>query len=196
MLHAEDGNFVKDADGRNKLVDHPDFCETWAVMEKLLATGKVKAIGVSNFSVKNLEILLKTAKIVPAVNQVECHPILGQHELLAYMKTKGILLTAYGPTGYAQVREHPEVVKLAEKYDISPARVSLAWHLARGAAACPKSTNAERQKQNLQLPKLDEEDIKILDSLDQDKHLCAYTGPPGVVSGWTYEQLGWGVFRP
>lgn len=64
-------------------------------MEKVYATGRVKAIGVSNFSVKNLEVLLKTAKVVPAVNQVEAHPYCPQEELVQYCKGKGIHLTAY-----------------------------------------------------------------------------------------------------
>ncbi|KZO97312.1 Aldo/keto reductase [Calocera viscosa TUFC12733] len=173
------------------LLERPTFSEVWAEMEKLVETGKVKNIGVSNFSVKNLEILLKTAKIVPAVNQVELHPVLAQNDLLAYCKEKGIILTAYSPTGYAEVRENPEVKKIAKKHGVSSPPVTLAWHVQRGTSAVPKSANAERQKENLNLPKLDEEDMKILNSLDQGKRLCDYPGDDGTILGWTLEQLGW-----
>lgn len=66
-------------------------------MERLLATGKVKAIGVSNFDIHNLEVLRRSSKVVPAVNQVELHPYLQQDRLLEYCKQRGILLTAYSP---------------------------------------------------------------------------------------------------
>jgi len=188
--YRTDGSGPKRPDGTWDLDDECTFSQTWADMEKLMGTGKVRAIGVSNFSIKNLEILLKTATIVPAVNQVELHPLLAQNDLVKYCKEKGIMLTAYSPTGYAQVSEHPEVVKIAAKHGVSSPQVSLAWHVQRGYTACPKSTNSERQKANLNLPTLDEEDVKILNSLDQNKHLCNY-GPPPLVSGWTYEQLGW-----
>ena len=77
----------------------PTFVETWKDMEKLLETGKVRAIGVSNFSVKLLEVLLEEASIVPATNQVELHPCLPSFELKKYCEEKGIILTAYSPLG-------------------------------------------------------------------------------------------------
>lgn len=77
----------------------PTFVEVWQEMEKLLETGKVRAIGVSNFSIKNLEILLPHAKVIPVTNQVEMHPCYPQNELKKYCEEKGILLTAYSPFG-------------------------------------------------------------------------------------------------
>lgn len=81
---------------RDVILDHP-FTKTWESMERLLATGKVKAIGVSNFDIHNLEILRRSSKVVPAVNQVELHPYLQQGRLLEYCKQRGIVLTAYSP---------------------------------------------------------------------------------------------------
>ncbi|KAJ7874823.1 NADP-dependent oxidoreductase domain-containing protein [Mycena olivaceomarginata] len=75
--------------------EHPTFVETWKEIEKLLETGKVRSIGVSNFSIKTLEELLSQCSIVPATNQVELHPCLPQDDLKAYCDSKGILLTAY-----------------------------------------------------------------------------------------------------
>ncbi|KAF8586927.1 Aldo/keto reductase [Ramaria rubella] len=180
---TEDGNYA--------VVDHPNLNETWASMEKLLQTGKVKSIGISNFSVKTLTQLLKTAKIIPAVNQTEMHPHLAEKALVELAKAKGIVLTAYSPTGYAPVREDPAVVAIAKKYNASPAQISLAWHLSRGSVAIPKSTSSEHQLQNINLPSLDQEDIATLDTLDKGIHLCERPGPKARVYGWTYEQMGW-----
>lgn len=79
--------------------EHPTFNETWADMEKLCTGGKVRAIGVSNFSVKTLEDLLATAKVIPAVNQIQMHPFLPQNEVKVLCEAKGIHLTAYSPVG-------------------------------------------------------------------------------------------------
>ena len=86
----------------NKMIPYgesPTYVETWRDMEKLLGTGKVRSIGVSNFSVALLEVLLKETTFVPATNQVEMHPFLPQNKLKAYCDAKGIHLTAYAPLG-------------------------------------------------------------------------------------------------
>ena len=82
-------------------LDEEGVKEAWQAMEKLVETGKVRSIGVSNFTIKHLEKLLTYAKIVPAVNQVELHPQLPQNDLLKYCESKGIHLTAYSPLGSA-----------------------------------------------------------------------------------------------
>ncbi|KAI0773400.1 NADP-dependent oxidoreductase domain-containing protein [Irpex lacteus] len=139
----------KDKRGIIKTKDRP-FTETWAAMEDIYLNSKrVRAIGISNFSVKNLEILLKNAKVVPAVNQVELHPYLIQEDLLRYCKEKGIVLTAYTPTGYATVRSDSLIVELASKYKVTPTQIILAWHLARGVVVVPASRNTEHQKENV-----------------------------------------------
>ncbi|KAH9951734.1 NADP-dependent oxidoreductase domain-containing protein [Amylocystis lapponica] len=178
-------------DGPQILRDSPAFNETWAGIEKLYASGKAKAIGVSNFSIKNLEKLLTTAKVIPAVNQVEMHPYLPQEDLKAYCDSKGIVLTAYTPTGYATVRNDPLIAELAKKYNSTPGQVVLAWHVARGVSAVPKSTDAQRQKDNITLPNLEQEDVKRITGLDRNERLCNKANEKGLVGGWTYEQLGW-----
>ncbi len=79
--------------------ESPTYVETWRDMEKLLGTGKVRSIGVSNFSVALLEVLLKETTVVPATNQVEMHPCLPSFELKKYCDEKGIILIAYSPLG-------------------------------------------------------------------------------------------------
>ncbi|KAL5524550.1 hypothetical protein ACEPAF_9690 [Sanghuangporus sanghuang] len=186
----DQGDFIVD--------DTITFNQTWEDMEKVYnESGKVKAIGVSNFSVKNLKKLLETAKIIPAVNEVEMHPHQAQPELLEFCREKGIILTAYSPTGYAGVANDPTIIKLAEKYGVSPPQINLAWDLARGTAAVPKSTNEARQRANLlELPTLSKEDIELISSLHKNVHYCGYPGPRErdghkLVFGWTFEQMGW-----
>jgi glycerol 2-dehydrogenase (NADP+) len=99
-------------------------------MEALLTTGKVKAIGVANYSVKYLEQLLKEAKVIPAVNQIENHPSLPQQEIVDFCTSKGIHVTAYSPlgsTGSPMMKAEP-VVKMAEKRNVTTASVLLSWH--------------------------------------------------------------------
>jgi diketogulonate reductase-like aldo/keto reductase len=107
-----------------------DHTQTWAELEKLVETGKVKAIGVSNYSKRYLEELLPKAKIIPAVNQIENHPALPQQEIVDFCKEKGILITAYSPlgsTGSPMFKAEP-VVKLAEKKGVTPAAILLSYH--------------------------------------------------------------------
>jgi len=174
-----------------KIVDSPTFHDSWAELEKLLASGKVKAIGVSNFSIKTLEELFETAKVTPAVNQVEMHPYLTQNDLVEFCAKKGIIPTAYTPTGYANVRDNPLIVELAAKYKASTAQIVLAWHLARGTVVVPKSANIERQKENINLPTLDAEDVNKITGLDRGERLFNKPDEHGMVWGWTTEQIGW-----
>ncbi|KAG4400832.1 hypothetical protein GLYMA_07G137200v4 [Glycine max] len=107
--------------------------ETWNAMEGLFASGQARAIGVSNFSTKKLQDLLGYAKIPPAVNQVECHPVWQQPALHNLCKSTGVHLTAYCPLGSpgswvkGQVLKEPLLKEIAEKLHKSPAQVALRW---------------------------------------------------------------------
>lgn len=143
-------------------------------MEKLLETGKVKSIGVSNFSVKTFDVLLPHVKIVPVVNQVrmvgsitllkrkltptsdpkvQLHPYLPQTELLDYCTSKGIHLTAYSPLGQTNspLFTDDTIVRIAEKYGISTGQVLLSWGVQRGTSVVPKSEKEERLRSNLKV---------------------------------------------
>ncbi|KAJ7132381.1 NADP-dependent oxidoreductase domain-containing protein [Mycena epipterygia] len=173
------------------VVDTPTFNETWAEMEKIYSSGRARAIGVSNFSIKTLEQLFKTAKIVPAVNQVEMTPYLAQTELLDYCREKGIVITAYSPSGHEKVRSDPTIGALATKYGVTPTQIILSWHVARGVSAVPKSANPDRQKENLALPTLSAEDVAKVTALDRNERIVNKIGPDGKLYGWTAEQYGW-----
>lgn len=99
-------------------------------MEKLLDTGKVKAIGVCNYSVQFLEELLPHAAVIPAVNQIENHPSLPQQEIVDFCKTKGIHVTAYSPLGSTggPLMTNETIVKIAKKHNVSSSTVLLSWH--------------------------------------------------------------------
>ena len=142
-------------------------------MEKLLDTGKVKAIGVSNFSKKELEDLIKVAKVKPAVHQLETHPYLQQQEFIDWHKEQGIAVTAYSPFGNQNdiydagkrvniLIKHPIITKIAKKHGCTGAQVALAWGIKRGTSVVPKSVNEGRIKSNFECLKvqLDEADMR------------------------------------
>jgi len=165
--------------------------KTWSKMEGLLKTGKVKAIGVSNFSVKILNQLLETAKVVPAVNQVEMHPYLAQQDLLEFCNEKGIHITAYSPTGHRLLRDDPVIKDLAVKYDATPTQIILGWGLARGVSLATQSKNELHRKQTLNLPELDPKDVGKVTALDRMQLSRFKLDEYGTVLGWTPEQYGW-----
>lgn len=99
-------------------------------MESLLASGKVRAIGVCNYSVKFLEELLAHATVTPAVNQIENHPSLPQQDVIDFCKTNGIHVTAYSPLGSmgSPLMKEKAITDVAERLNVSPANVLLSYH--------------------------------------------------------------------
>ncbi|KAK0438468.1 reductase AKOR2 [Armillaria borealis] len=189
-------DFPLGPDGSEITVDSPTFNESYAEIEKIYASGRAKAIGVSNFSIKtdtrSLEELLQTATVVPAVNQIERHPYLAQNDLIAYHKKKGIATEAYSPGGNKNaIREDPVINAISAKRGVSPTQIILAWHLAGGIIIVPKSENEQRQKENITLPALDEEDLKRIDQLDRGERICNKLDKNGKIWGWTKERMGW-----
>ncbi|KAI0686536.1 Aldo/keto reductase [Earliella scabrosa] len=195
----------------NKPIPHdqsPTYVETWRDMEKLLETGKVRSIGVSNFSIKLLDVLLKETSVVPATNQVELHPCLPSFELKRYCDEKGIILTAYSPLGRPKEYDgkpiflnDPDVMRIAQEHDTTPGQVALSWGVQRGTVVIPKSENPERIKQNITLVSLTDENMMALDAIHtkagMHRSLLRYHtySDDGSVLGWTYEQLGWNMVK-
>jgi glycerol 2-dehydrogenase (NADP+) len=120
----------KHPDGSHDIVKDWSQIRTWKLMEKLVSTGKVKAIGVSNYSVRYLEELLPHATVIPAVVQIENHPSLPQQEIVDFCKTKNIHVTAYSPFGStgSPMMENENVLRIAKKHMVSPSTVLLSWH--------------------------------------------------------------------
>lgn len=133
--------------------DNPDWkqldLDTWKAMEELYEEGKIKAIGVSNFLPHHIENILNNCKIKPMVNQIEFHPGYTQEATVSYCQERGILVQAWSPMGRMRVLQEPLVVELAQKYQVSPAKICLRYALQRGITILPKSSSLERMKQNL-----------------------------------------------
>ncbi|KAK9243039.1 NADP-dependent oxidoreductase domain-containing protein [Lipomyces tetrasporus] len=148
-----------------------DFVKTWAEMQKLVYTGLVKAIGVSNFSTKNLQRLLdaESTKIFPAANQVELHPFNPQHKLLKFCADHDIHLTAYSPLGSntGPLQEEPAIKDMAAKYNKTAAQVLISWAIQRGTSVIPKSVTPSRIEQNFEDFALEDGDIEALNRLCQ-----------------------------
>lgn len=136
-----------------------DIPATWEAMEKLYDSGKARAVGVSNFSCKKLEDLFAVARVPPAVNQVECHPVWQQDKLRKLCQSKGVHLSAFSPLGSPgspgvngpSVLNNPIVVSVAEKLQKTPAQVALRWGIQMGHSVLPKSTNEARIKENINI---------------------------------------------
>jgi diketogulonate reductase-like aldo/keto reductase len=143
--------------------------ETWRAMERILADGKARAIGVSNYTIRHIEELLSTAKVPPAVNQVEFHPFLFQRDLLEHCRRRGIRIEAYAPLVKAQRMEHPVLVRVARKHGKTPAQVLIRWCLEHEVVVIPKSVRPERIRENLEVFdfSLDAADLTELDGLDE-----------------------------
>ncbi|KIM43610.1 hypothetical protein M413DRAFT_25941 [Hebeloma cylindrosporum] len=106
-------------------------------------------------------------------------------------------LTAYTPSGYSVVRDDPLIVSLAEKYKATPTQIIFAWHLSRNTVIVPKSESSERQKENITIPTLSEEDLGKIWGLDRGQRISSKADPTtGQVFGWTLEQLGWETYPP
>lgn len=147
------------------------YKETWRALEELYRSGKVRAIGVSNFQIHHLEDLLNEANVVPAVNQVELHPLLSQQELRSYCKSHRIQVEAWGPLMQANNLDHPVLKELADKHGKSPAQVILRWHLQNGVVAIPKSVHEDRIRENADIFdfQLSTEDMAQIDAMNENR---------------------------
>eukprot|EP00884_Botryococcus_braunii_P023108 jgi/Botrbrau1/9481/Bobra.0252s0099.1 len=148
--------------------------ETWQAMEELVRDGLVKAIGVSNFNLSQVEDLLSWSKIKPVVNQVELHPLLAQRKLVGSCLRKGVQCVAYSGLGHGKLDllQHPVVVRLAEEMGHSPAQVLLRWNVQRGVPVLARSSNPGRVRENaagLFEWRLSERQKAQLDALDEGK---------------------------
>lgn len=145
--------------------------ETWRAMEEIYRSGKVRAIGVSNFLPHHLSPLLKTAEIMPMVNQIEFRPGYPQTECVEWCLARGIVPEAWRPLGAGAALTGDVMTELSQKYGKSPAQICLRWVLQHRLVPLVKSANPVRMRENLQVYdfELSAEDMAKIDALPRDE---------------------------
>ncbi|MGX7025709.1 aldo/keto reductase [Vagococcus hydrophili] len=143
------------------------YHDTWHAMEEIYASGKAKAIGISNFHPQHIEDLMTTAKIKPMINQIELHPNQNQKELVAYCHNTDIAITAYSPLGHGGALENPVLIELAKKHHKSVAQIILRWDIQNKITVIPKSVSSERIAANIDIFdfELSPEEMNAIDQL-------------------------------
>jgi 2,5-diketo-D-gluconate reductase A len=140
------------------------YVDTWRAFEKLLADGRVRSIGVSNFEIPHLQRLISETDVVPTVNQIELHPQFPQDELREFHAEHGILTESWGPLGQGKgLLEDPTIVEVARRKDRTPAQVVLRWHVQLGCIVIPKSVNPDRIQENIDLFDFELDDADMAD---------------------------------
>lgn len=150
------------------------FGNTWKAMEKLREEGKVKSIGVSNFSIQDLELLKTVSDVVPTVNQVEFHPFFNHPELKAYCQENGIALQAYAPLARGAYLNSPLMIEIGKNHQKSPAQVGLRWLVQQGIGVIPKSVHEERLAENSQIFDfvLSDEEMAAITAMDVQQRVA------------------------
>ena len=145
------------------------FINSWQALERIRESGQAKAIGVSNFEISHLEALFQTSGIVPAVNQIEYHPLWKQSDLYEYCKERGIAVQAYAPLARGAYLKKDTMIHIGETYGKSPAQIGLRWLVQKGISAIPKSVNPERIAENADIFdfELTDMEMKTIDALDE-----------------------------
>jgi len=150
--------------------------DTWLAMEKIFKSGRAKAIGVSNYNPHHIEEISKVWSVVPAINQIELHPILTQKPLLECCRQYGIVPQSWSPLGgfrpeaKERLLENEVLVKIAKKYGKSTAQVILRWNIDLGIVCIPKSVTPSRIRENFDIFdfELTAEDVAAIDGLNKD----------------------------
>lgn len=151
--------------------------ETLQAMKYLYDRGKIKNVGVSNFSVYQLNVALKITPVPITVNQVEFHPWLYQKDLLEVCQENDVLVEASAPLARTKVLQDETILEIADKYDKSPAQIVLKWELQKGIVPLPKSKSKGHIEENLNVFdwELAAEDVEKIDSIDQEKRVYMIT---------------------
>lgn len=145
------------------------LCQTWKAVSELYKAGKIKAIGVSNFLPHHMKVLEENFEILPMVNQLELHIGYMQNYAVDYCRERNIHIQAWSPLGRGRIKENPFIVKMAEKYMVTPEKLMLRFLNQQDISIIPKSNNEERMKANLDIYDftIDEFDMSLLLSLPQ-----------------------------
>jgi diketogulonate reductase-like aldo/keto reductase len=141
----------------------------YQAMEEIYTSGRVKAIGVSNFSPSDIQNILDHCEIVPAVNQIAYFIGIDQSETISYCQSKGIFIEAYSPLGIGYLLDNPTINEVAKKYHVSPAQICIRYLIQKETAPLPKSIHESRIKENTEVDfEIKEEDMNLLDTVKGD----------------------------
>lgn len=163
-----------------------DYYAAWRALEDLYKEGRLRAIGISNFSAERMADLCSFNEIKPMVNQVETHPFYQQKHLHGWMQKLGILHEAWGPLAEHRIGEllqNPMLAAIGNKYGKTPAQVILRFNVQRGVVVIPKSSHKERIKENIDIFdfSLTEDEMQQIRALDEDKSLWLAYDDPNIV---------------
>ncbi|SLC88656.1 aldo/keto reductase, diketogulonate reductase [Mycobacteroides abscessus subsp. abscessus] len=140
--------------------------EAWRALEEAYEAGKLRAIGVSNFEQVDLENLIHNGKVKPMVNQILAHITNVPSDVIEYSQSQNIVVEAYSPIAHGAILDHPVVKKMAEKYEVSPAQLSIRYVIQLDTVALPKSISKDHMKDNAAVDfTISEEDMKTLNEL-------------------------------
>jgi aldehyde reductase len=177
----------RDQDGNVIYDNGVTLLDTWRAMEGLIDAGKCRAIGLSDISLKELLPIYESARIKPAVVQVEAHPYLPETELLEFCKENGIVLLAFAPLGHGMkpgLLEDPVVSAVAVRVGKTPAQVLLAWAIQRGTAVLTTPKSAARARENFDISALPEDAFDQINRIQTRRRLneVVKTGSPGFIA--------------
>jgi diketogulonate reductase-like aldo/keto reductase len=150
------------------------YLDTWRAMVDLYHQGRVRAIGVSNFHIHHLKDILDSSDVVPAVNQIELHPLLNQKAIRDFCQLNNIVVEAWSPLMKGRL-EHKVLMELATHYGKTPAQIVLRWHVQHGVVVIPKSVHDHRIRENSNIFdfSLSSSDMDAIDGLNEDRRLGA-----------------------
>lgn len=153
--------------------------EAWRAMETAFDAGKLRAIGVSNFLPSDLDNLFASSRVKPMVNQVLAHISNTPTDLIAYCKSKDLLVEAYSPIAHGELLKNNAVARMAEKYGVSAPQLSIRYTLQLGLLPLPKTANPDHMKDNAGVDfVISDGDMKVLTSLPQIEHYGDASGMP------------------
>ena len=153
--------------------------EAWRALEEAYNEGKLKAIGVSNFLIEDLESLMETAKVKPMVNQVLCHISNTPAELIEFCQKNDILVEAYSPIAHGEILNQPEIKAIADKYGVSVPQLCIRYTIQLGAVSLPKTANPEHMKTNAEVDfEITAEDMETLKKFKKIESYGANSGFP------------------
>ena len=153
--------------------------QAWRALEEAYNEGKLKAIGVSNFQIEDIESLMETAKVKPMVNQILCHISNTPLELIDYCQKNDIAVEAYSPIAHGEILSQPEIKAIADKYGVSVPQLCIRYTLQLGTISLPKTENPEHMKSNAEVDfTISEEDMEVLKNFKKIENYGESSGFP------------------